>query len=226
MYITNATDFETKTANEVLANPSHLLSIGKRARVLKRSDNLFHEGDEAVAVYEVVSGVLRLSKVFENGRRQVIAFGYPGDIIGFPRNGEYHTECDALTPSTVTAHNVKHLESSETDPLLHLRLVRAAMDEISAMQDHFMMLGGKTASEKVASFLCLMMQRVGKPLGNYTQFEFPMTRSDIADFLSVTLETVSRTISSFKAREIIALESAKSIIVLSPGALMDMAEAG
>jgi CRP/FNR family transcriptional regulator len=225
MYITNATDFGTKTVNAVLAISSPQPSIGKKIKMLKCSDNLFHEGDEALAVYEVVSGVLLLSKVFENGRRQIIAFGYPGDIIGFPRNGDYHTECDALTPSTVTAHNVKHLEDSETDPLLHLRLVRAAMDEISAMQDHFMMLGGKTASEKVASFLCLMMQRVGKPLGNYTQFDFPMTRSDIADFLSVTLYTVSRTISSFKAREIIALESAKSIIVLNPEALMSMAEA-
>jgi CRP/FNR family transcriptional regulator len=225
MYITNATDFETKAVNAVLTTSSRILPVGKGTKVLKRSDNLFHEGDEALAVYEVISGVLRLSKVFENGRRQVIAFGYPGDIIGFPRNGEYHTECDALTSSTVTAHNVKHLECAETDPVLHLRLVRAAMDEISAMQDHFMMLGGKSASEKVASFLCLMMQRVGKPLGNYTQFEFPMIRSDIADFLSVTLETVSRTIHQFKASGILELESAKSIIVLDPAALMEMAEA-
>jgi CRP-like cAMP-binding protein len=225
MYITNATDFDTKTVDAVLANPSHLLTTGKRTKVLKCSDNLFREGDEAFAVYEVVSGVLRLSKVFENGRRQVIAFGYPGDIIGFPRNGNYHTDCEAVTSSKVIAHNTKHLENPEADPVLHLRLVRAAMDEITAMQDHFMMLGGKTASEKVASFFCLMMQRGGKPLGNYTQFDFPMTRIDIADFLSITIETVSRTISSFKAREIIALEAAKSIIVLDPEALIALAEA-
>ena len=225
MYITNATEFNNTITSGIVPTSSRPHAGGRHTKTLRSSDILFREGDAAFSVYEVASGVLRLSKVFENGRRQIITFGYPGDIIGFPRNGAYHTECDALTPATLIAHDAWHLESSDIDPDLHLRLVQAAMNEITAMQDHFMMLGGKTASEKVASFLCLMMQRVGTPLGAYTQVEFPMTRSDIADFLSMTHETVSRTIQSFKTGKVIALESAKSIVVLKPEALLALVDA-
>lgn len=86
-----------------------------------------------------------------------------------------------------------------------------------------MMLGRKSASEKTASFLALLMERTGKPVGTYTHFEFPMTRADIADFLGLTVETVSRTITKFRNSKMIVLESSKSVIVLDQDALCNMA---
>ena len=184
---------------------------------------MFREGDDVGHIYEVTSGVLRLTKVLEDGRRQVIAFGYPGDIVGFPQDGSYHAECDAISSAELVAHSIDNLENSHRNPELHLQLIKAALKEISAMQDHFMMLGRKSATEKTASFLSVLMERTGKPLGSYTQFEFPMCRADIADFLGLSVETVSRTITMMRKSKLIALENSKSVVVLNEDALCDMA---
>ena len=86
-----------------------------------------------------------------------------------------------------------------------------------------MMLGQKSAAEKTASFLSVLMERKGKPLGSYTHFEFPMYRADIADFLGLTIETVSRTITMLRKSKLIALKNSKSVVVLNEDALCDMA---
>lgn len=223
MYISNATDFESAKIPVSPALNCSDCSQNVQPRKLKAAQNLFREGDNVRHVYEVTSGVLRLTKVLEDGRRQVIAFGYPGDIIGFPQDGMYHTECDAISSAEVIAHNIGDLECGRQNPQLHRRLVRAALKEIGAMQDHFMMLGRKSASEKTASFLSVLMDRTGVPLGAYTHFEFPMNRSDIADFLGLTVETVSRNITKLRKLKLIALENSRSVIVLDQDALYDMA---
>ncbi|MEO1139827.1 MAG: helix-turn-helix domain-containing protein [Pseudomonadota bacterium] len=223
MYISTATDFDVSTTPVSVLADCRFKSGNTRTHRLKAAQNLFREGDEVCHVYEVISGVLRVTKVLEDGRRQVIAFGYPGDIIGFPQDGRYHTECDAISDAEVAVHSVKDLESGDHSPELHHRLVQAALKEISAMQDHFMMLGRKSATEKVASFLSVLMERTGNPLGAYIHFEFPMTRADIADFLGLTVETVSRTMTTLRKQKLIALENAKSVVVLNEDALYDMA---
>ncbi len=223
MYISTATVFDVSTAPVSVLADCQLKSGKTRTHKLIAAQNLFREGDKVYHIYEVVSGVLRLTKVLEDGRRQVIAFGYPGDIIGFPQDGTYHAECDAISDAEVVVHSIKDLESGDRNPELHQRLVQAALKEISAMQDHFLMLGRKSATEKTASFLSVLMDRTGNPLGAYTHFEFPMTRADIADFLGLTVETVSRTITALRKMKLIALENAKSVVVLDQDALYDMA---
>ena len=223
MYISNATDFETskRPVSAVLACCDSSKKV--QTRKLKSAQNLFREGDDVRHIYEVTSGVLRLTKVLEDGRRQVIAFGYPGDVIGFPQDGMYHTECDAISTAEVVAHDICDLESGERNPELHQRLVMATLKEINVMQDHFMRLGRKSACEKTASFLSVLMDRTGVPLGAYTHFEFPMCRADIADFLGLSVETVSRTITKLRKLKLIALDNSKSVIVLDEAALCDMA---
>ena len=135
----------------------------QRTVTIKPGKHLFLEGDSADNIYEVASGVLRLTRILEDGRRQVIAFGYPGDTVGFPSNGQYHTDCDALVPTTLVVHSRRCLETSSHDRALHERLLRAALREISAMQDHFMMLGRKSSIEKLASFPLVLQTRVGEP---------------------------------------------------------------
>lgn len=186
--------------------------------------HLFREGDYAAHVYEVKSGVLRLTRVLENGRRQVIAFGLPGDIIGFPNGDQHHTDCDVIASAEVIAHRRSALETGEGDPQTHQRLLKAALREISAMQDHFMMLARKSAMEKVASFLTVLSQRTGVPIGNYTCFSLPMSRADIADFLGLTIETVSRSFSVLRKNGTITLETPQTVLVRDMQSLLDASQ--
>ena len=221
MYVTASPTIDIDRMPMRLPTPS----IVKRTTVtIKPGKHLFLEDDPADFIYEVVSGILRLTRIMEDGRRQVIAFGYPGDIVGFPSDGRYHTDCDALVPTTLIVHRRSDLESAKGDPELHLRLLRAALGEISAMQDHFMMLGRKSSVEKLASFLVVLSERVGEPLGEYTQIALPMIRADIADFLGLTTETISRTFTQLRKAQIIAIDHVNTVLILKPVALRAIAQ--
>ncbi len=210
----------THTANDVLRTNMPRPNITRQRTVtINPGKHLFLEGDRADRIYEVASGVLRLTRIMEDGRRQVIAFGYPGDTVGFPSDGLYHTDCDALAPTTLVVHRRSDLETAKGDAALHQRLLRAALREISGMQDHFMMLGRKSSIEKLASFLMVLTDRVGAPLGDFNQVLLPMTRGDIADFLGLTTETVSRTFTQLRKSRVIAIDHVNTIIILKPIAL-------
>lgn len=180
---------------------------------LQAGRHLFHEGDEAENVYEVERGMLRLARVMENGRRQIVAFALPGDVVGFPEGDAHHTDCDAIADCVVLAHRRSALERCNPNPELHRRLTRAALHEICAMQDHFMMLSSKSAAEKVASFLLTLAERIGEPEADGIHVEIPMRRVDIADFLGLTTETVCRTITQFRKSGLITLQTAQKAIV-------------
>jgi len=215
MYVTLLNDHEE---NDVLANFQADSAKPAETR-LKPNGYLYYEGDEVEWLYQVTSGVLRLTRLLEDGRRQVIAFGYPGDVLGFPANGLHHTDCQALSEVRLQPFRRSALESGAADPALHQFLLQSALREISAMQDHFMMLGRKSATEKVASFLGVLAERFGSALGAYHQVELPMSRADIADFLGLTTETVSRTLTQLRKCKIIAIENNHTIIILRPTAL-------
>ncbi|SFS55395.1 CRP/FNR family transcriptional regulator, nitrogen fixation regulation protein [Sulfitobacter marinus] len=224
MYVTlssESTSADQAMGARLLSQPA---ASHTQHRTYATGANLFHEGDTANHVYEVKSGVLRLTRVLENGRRQVIAFGLPGDIIGFPNGDAHHTDCDVVATAEIIAHRRSKLETGAGDPETHQRLLRAALREITAMQDHFMMLARKSAAEKVASFLLAISNRTGAPLGNYTAFSLPMSRADIADFLGLTVETVSRTFSILRKDGVISLETPQTVLVLDTGALLDASQ--
>jgi CRP/FNR family transcriptional regulator/CRP/FNR family nitrogen fixation transcriptional regulator len=186
--------------------------------------HLYLEGDEAHSLYEVKRGMLRLARVLENGRRQIVAFALPGDIVGFPEGDHHHTDCDAITDAVVLAHGRAALDDARVNPDLHRRLTRAALHEISALQDHFMMLSSKSATEKVASFLLTLAERVGEPHPQGTFIEIAMRRVDIADFLGLTNETVCRTITKFRKDGLIVAETAQRLIVADMAGLRARAE--
>lgn len=220
MYVTIPADggFE---AQAPLLSESGRKSVETR---LQAGSYLFFEGDEVDWLFQVTSGVLRLTRLLADGRRQVIAFGYPGDIVGFPVEGLHHTDCDALTEVRLQPFRRAHLESGQGDPSLHIGLLQAAMREIGAMQDHFMMLGRKSAIEKVSSFLCVLANRVGDDLGENRQVKLPMSRSDIADFLGLTTETVSRTLTQLRKSGIIDINNIHTVVVLQTDELECLAE--
>ncbi|UWR21836.1 helix-turn-helix domain-containing protein [Sulfitobacter sp. S190] len=218
MYVTTPTEF----AETYCVTPLQSARTQAAAAHLKSGACLYFEGDEVVWLYQVTSGVLRLSRMLADGRRQVIAFGYPGDVLGFPSDGLHHADCEALTDAVLQPVRRAHLETGDGDPALHTALLQAALREISAMQDHFMMLGRKSASEKLASFLCVLAERVGEQRGTCKQITLPMSRSDIADFLGLTTETVSRTFTQLRKSRIIAIENNNTIIIRRADALFHL----
>ncbi len=225
MYVTlpnAATDPRQRgTVIAILSSPLATRSV----RRIAPGAHVFREGDAASHVYEVQTGILRLTRVLENGRRQVIAFALPGDIVGFPNGDLHHTDCDAIGPCEVIPHRREALENGEGNPETHRRLLKAALREISAMQDHFMMLARKSATEKVASFLMVLSERVSVQRGGLSTIELKMKRADIADFLGLTIETVSRTFTQLRNSGIISLQSAQSVVVLDADSLAEASEA-
>mgnify|MGYP000188656932 CR=1 FL=1 len=193
---------------------------------LKSGAYLYYEGDEVEWLYQVTSGVVRLTRLLSDGRRQVIAFGFPGDIVGFPSIGHHHTDCEALTDVRLQPFRRSALENGEGDPKLHSALLQAALREISAMQDHFMMLGRKSASEKLASFLCVLSERIGENSEGARSITLPMSRSDIADFLGLTTETISRTFTQLRKSKIIAIDNVHTIVIERPTALLGLSLGG
>lgn len=191
---------------------------------LKKGTYLYFEGDDVSHLFFIETGVVRLTRVLEDGRRQVIAFGYPGDIIGFPAKGAHHTDCEALSDTKLCTIPRKALEDSSFDPDLHKVLVDAALQEISGMQDHFMMLGRKSAPEKVASFLNVLLERICDTSKEPPVVDLPMSRSDIADFLGLTTETVCRCLTALRKAGIIRVDGINKIAVLDTPALAQRAD--
>jgi CRP/FNR family transcriptional regulator len=220
MYVTIPTEQNFGNPYPSLASQSPKTAEAR----LKPGAYLYFEGDEVEWLYQIISGVVRLTRLLSDGRRQVIAFGYPGDIIGFPANGLHHTDCESLTEARLQPYRRAHLESGDADPQLHSALLQAALREISAMQDHFMMLGRKSAVEKLASFLCVLSERVGQAKGECVAFTLPMSRSDIADFLGLTTETISRTFTQLRKSKIITIENSYNIIIERPVALLSLSQ--
>jgi CRP/FNR family transcriptional regulator/CRP/FNR family nitrogen fixation transcriptional regulator len=224
MYLTLATTVE---ADDGIVQPDFHARGQQTHKLYQRVQSgrhLFLEGDEARHVYEVQRGILRLARVMENGRRQIVAFGLPGDVVGFPAGDLHHTDCDAICDTVVLAHSRLALENSDMDRDLHHRLMQAALKEICAMQDHFMMLSSRSAAEKIASFLLTLADRTGQACGPYVSVDLAMRRVDIADFLGLTTETVCRTITQFRKDGLIALDTAQKVIIRDLDALRHRAE--
>jgi len=226
MYVTLSNEFSPATRLPEISRPRRAPAATPQRKQQAVGTHLFREGDIASNIYEITSGVFRLTRVLENGRRQVIAFGLPGDIIGFPNGTLHHTDCEAIAPAEVIAYRRNALDAFEGSPETQQRILHAALREISAMQDHFMMLSHKSAMEKVASFLITLVQRTGTPIGNYTTCTLPMSRADIADFLGLTVETVSRVLTRLRKENVITLERTKTVLIRDMEALALASQVG
>lgn len=192
---------------------------------LSEGDSLFFDGDDADYVYEVIKGVLRSSKVLMDGRRQVVNFCYPGEMVGISHDSRYHFDCHAVSPAKLRVYRKNaFLHDVASDPEFFTRLLTNAAAEMNSMQDHFLMLGRKTAMEKLASFLIAVMERTNSDCRTRDLIELPMKRSDIADFLGMTIETVSRNLTRLRKLGVIDLPSTHLVQVLNPSELRSMAE--
>lgn len=180
-------------------------------RRLGKNEELFAEGDRASFFYRVISGAVRTYKLLEDGRRQIDAFHLPGDILGVESREEHRFTAEALGEATVVVYRRRApgVLAAGDDGLTE-QVMAAVLRSLERAQDHMLLLGRKSALEKVASFLLDMGERVS----DGESVELPMSRTDIADHLGLTIETVSRTLGELVKRGVIALPTHRRTVVL------------
>jgi CRP/FNR family transcriptional regulator len=180
---------------------SHVAAMSS-VRRLAPGEALFNEGDRTESIYEVLSGMLRIYKLLPDGRRQITGFLSAGHLVGLAHRNHCLYTVDAVTPVTLCRYPLAHFDRLvDQVPGFARRLLAVTSDELRAAQDQMLLLGRKTAEEKIASFLLMMAKRQKSD----ETVQLSMTRSDIADYLGLTTETVSRTLTKLKSHGTIAL---------------------
>jgi len=176
---------------------------------------IYGEGEQAEYVYKVVSGTVRTYKILADGRRQIGSFYLRGDVFGLEFGNVHALSAEAVTESKVLVIKRSALVSLATrDSEVARDLWTLTGRELARAQERVVLLI-KTAQERVAAFLLEMAER--RPAGD--AIELPMSRQDIADYLGVTIETVSRTFTIMERRSVIALPSARTVVLRDRAAL-------
>jgi CRP/FNR family nitrogen fixation transcriptional regulator len=187
-----------------------------------RNAEIYAEDETAGYVYKLISGVVRISKLLPDGRRQISAFHLPGDMFGFEIGDLHHASAEAVVPVKVVAFKWHSLLSATNSAGLVHELLNRTMIGLRQTQDHLLLLGRKNALERLAAFLLELAERSGQDSQDDT-LDLAMPRHDIADYLGLTLETVSRMFAELKESRTIRLESARRVHMIDMDKLRAMA---
>ena len=204
-------------SNEIVA----LNAIG-RHRMLVPGESLIWEGDDSLLVANVVEGVLKLSTGTEDGREQIVGMVFPSDFIGRPFGTTTGHGVTALTDAKVCVFNRRDFDAfAREHPALEHKLLQRTLAELDRTRRWMLLLGRKSASEKVASFLLEMADRMAMPGCETMQMpdgillDLPVSRQQIADVLGLTIETVSRQFTRLKSEGVIDLPSRRQVVILN-----------
>jgi CRP/FNR family transcriptional regulator len=209
-----------------LAGPAldELDALTTRIR-LPAGRGLFDEGDPAEALFTLTEGVVKLFKLLPDGRRQITGFLLPGDLLGLAFLRSYAYGAEAVTDSLLCRFpRERFMALLERHPALEKELLSRASSELAAAQEQMLLLGRKSARERVASFLLGLARR--HPGAGATPVPLPMSRYDIADYLGLTIETVSRELQAAKASGLIDMPDRHHFVVLDRQRLADVAAVG
>lgn len=180
-------------------------------------DALFQQDAPATHVFNVTEGVVRLYKLLPDGRRQIVGFALPGDFLGVALLDRYGVSGEAVTGVTACKFSRKSYAAYvDAHPHLLRRLHEFASHELSLAQDQMVILGRRSAEERVAAFLVSLRDRMRRIGHTSVTLPLPMSRQNIADFLGLTIETVSRTFTK--------LAKAKTLLVVPDGVRITHAE--
>ena len=180
-----------------------------------RNSEIYGENEPSDYLYKVISGTVRTYKVLNDGRRQIGAFYLPGDIFGLESGAEHSFSAEAITAVKVLVIRRGAVTAlAARDNSVARELLAMTGRELTRVQDHVMLLI-KTAQERVAGFLLEMAARARQS----NEVELSMSRQDIADYLGLTIETVSRTLTQLENSAAIALPSSRRIVLRNRGAL-------
>lgn len=177
---------------------------------------VYYEGDPAKRLYELVSGTVMLYKLLPDGRRQVVEVLRAGDIFGLSAENEYDCTAETLTAAEVQEVDLKKVEQSQE---LQSALTKCLTGQMRVLHEHAVLLGRKSAVERVASFLMHLVPNRGgvgcsgpeDEASDGFDLQLHMTRQEIADYLGLTIETVSRVVSDLKRKGVIRVDRADKI---------------
>ncbi len=190
-----------------------------------RNETIFTKGDEARYSYRVVEGAVRLSRIFADGRRQIVNFFLPDETFGIELSDEYSASAEAV--GDVVALRCPRLciaQLTEGDPDISQKRLAMFSKSLAAAERHVAMLGHQSAKERVASFfMALEMER---RTDNQHTLDLPLSRQDIADYLGLTIETTCRALSELKRQNIITTPSRRRIVIRDLPGLAAIAEGG
>jgi CRP/FNR family transcriptional regulator len=186
---------------------------------------LFHQGDPADCVFSLTSGVIKLNSILPDGRRQVIAFLFPGDFVGLEAGERRNFSAEAVSEVRLCRFLKGRFEGFVSRyPALADARYRKAAGELASAHQKIVMLGRMTAAERLASFLADVHRRIGRKESNGVKLiPLPMSRGDIADYLGLTKETVSREFTRLRASRVIRPRSLALVEILDPQRMQELA---
>ncbi|KWV52343.1 transcriptional regulator [Rhizobium altiplani] len=185
---------------------AHLVVTYKRGRVI------YAEGDSVDKCYQVCAGAVRVYGLISDGRRQVVSFHLAGETFGFEAASKHRFFAEAIADTRIIV-SARHPIQEHSPELLAL-----ALGGMKRAQEHLLVIGRPCAVERVAAFLMDLSNR----LGGVRQVRLPMSRQDIADYLALTTESVSRAMTELKERKVIALHHVRTVDIIKPGALRSL----
>jgi CRP/FNR family nitrogen fixation transcriptional regulator len=187
--------------------------------VYGRGEEIYAQDDEVELLYRLTSGVVRTSRLTSDGRRQVGDFYYAGDVFGLEPGPDHRFAADALTRCEIQIVRRAAVRAFAGDAEVNRAILEATRREMERLQEHVILLGRKSARERVAAFLMSLAQRVPQPT-----VDLPMGRQDMADYLGLTIETVSRMLTQLQDEAIVDFPSTRRFEVRKWGALEALAE--
>ena len=194
------------------------LEVMKYYRSFQAGQVVIWSGDRMDFVASVVTGIATLTQTMEDGRRQMVGLLLPSDFVGRPGRSNAPYDVTATTDLVMCCFRRKPFEDMmAATPHVANRLLEMTMDELDAAREWMLLLGRKTAREKIASLLTIIARRDAglkrRVAGGPIRFDLPLTREEMADYLGLTLETVSRQMSALKRDGVIELEEKRRIVV-------------
>lgn len=190
--------------------------------LLPRGEALFFEGDAAEHYFELLRGTIRCCRLTQDGRRQIYRFAGPGQLLAIGCARRYGYSAEAVTEVAVRRRRLSALDPAmAVDGELRQRVIQSLRDELAATRSQMLLLGRMSAVEKLASFL---MTLAGDALEPGLCIELPMTRGDIADYLGLTIETVSRKLNEMRGQGIIGLDGPSRVTIIDSERIEALAE--
>ncbi len=176
----------------------------------RRNEEVFGEGEEAGYVYRVVAGAVRTIRFSSDGRRQILNFYFPGDVFGLECGTQHTLSAEAVGETDLALVRRSLIETAALQDAAAARaLLALTQRQLQNAQDHTLVLGRRGAGERVAAFLLRLADRMAGPC----EIDLPMSRADIADYLALTIETVSRAFTQMERDRTIALPSSRHVVV-------------
>ena len=177
-------------------------ALPRQVEFYSANAEIYAQGERPVALYQVEYGAVRLFRLLSDGRRQICAFHVAGEVFGFEADGQHHLFAEAVCDAAIRIYR-RPLREDGT-------MLSLALKELVRAQDHLLVIGRQTAAERIAAFLVDLYER----LGEGRNLELAMSRSDIADYLGLTIETVSRVFSKFRSKGYIKLHGTRALEIV------------